>query len=349
MTRALTVALAVLLLAAAAAPAADVFDRAAAGLRAHPVYLDPDAPRVMSPEQRRALEAQIAADRAAPLYIAILPAGARKETGDSATKAAREVARRLGRDGVYAVLVGSAVRAGQVGAAGVPSGTASRVMTEAFGAHRPQGPYAVLSDFVTRIGAAKSAAGGGSGGGPGLLLVLGAAALGGGALLVRSRRRRRRAEDEHAADLRRAADEDRAALGEDIRALDLDVEMPGADARAKEDYGRALDAFERAGTMLATARRPADFEALTGRLEEGRWAMESAKARLAGREPPERRPPCFFDPRHGPSARDVEWAPPGGAPRPVPTCEADAQRVERGEEPTTRELELAGNRVPWYH
>src|SRR3954454_12741916 len=164
MTRALTVArpapLAPRFRAAAPAPAADVFDRAAAGLRAHPVYLDADAPRVMSPEQRRALEAQIAADRAAPLYIAILPAGARKETGDSATKAAREVAKRLGRDGVYAVLVGSAVRAGQVGRPGVPSGTARKAMTEAFGAHRPQGPYSVLADFVTRIGKAKSDASG---------------------------------------------------------------------------------------------------------------------------------------------------------------------------------------------
>src|SRR3954447_20325482 len=194
MPRVLIVTLAAVLLATAAvARAADVFDRAAAGLRKHPVYLDTEAPKVMSPDQRRALEAQIATDKAGPLYIAILPAAARKETGDSATRAAREVARRLGRDGVYAVLVGSAVRAGQVGAAGVPSGTASRVMTEAFGAHRPQGPYAVLSDFVTRIGEARSAAGGGSGGGPVLLLVLAAAVLGGGALLVRSRRRRRHA------------------------------------------------------------------------------------------------------------------------------------------------------------
>jgi hypothetical protein len=194
MSRALIVTLAVVLLATATATvasAADVFDRAAAGLHRHPVYLDAEAPKVMSPDQRRALEAQIATDKAGPLYIAILSPAARKETGGSATRAAREVARRLGRDGVYAVLVGSAVRARQVGAAGVPSGTASRVMTEAFGAHRPQGPYAVLSDFVTRIGEARSAAGGGSGGGPVLLLVLAAAVLGGGALLVRSRRRRR--------------------------------------------------------------------------------------------------------------------------------------------------------------
>jgi hypothetical protein len=76
--------------------------------------------------------------------------------------------------------------------------------------------------------------------------------------------------------------------------------------------------------------------------------MLSAKARLEGRRPPERRPPCFFDPRHGPSTRDVEWAPPGGAPRRVPACEADALRVESGEDPQPRELILSGRRVPYW-
>ena len=76
--------------------------------------------------------------------------------------------------------------------------------------------------------------------------------------------------------------------------------------------------------------------------------MASAKARFAGEQPPERRPPCFFDPRHGPSSRDVEWSPPYGEPRAVPACEADAQRVERGEDPQTREVECAGRRVPYW-
>ena len=74
------------------------------------------------------------------------------------------------------------------------------------------------------------------------------------------------------------------------------------------------------------------------------WAREV----LAGRTPPERRTPCFFDPRHGPSARDVSWCPPGGTPRDVPACEADAQRIERGEPPETRFVERDGQRVPFY-
>lgn len=36
------------------------------------------------------------------------------------------------------------------------------------------------------------------------------------------------------------AREDLVALGEDIRSLDIDVDMPGVDASAKRDYERAL-------------------------------------------------------------------------------------------------------------
>ena len=78
--------------------------------------------------------------------------------------------------------------------------------------------------------------------------------------------------------------------------------------------------------------------------------MASARAVLEGRPPPERRPPCFFDPRHGPSVEDVEWTPPGGIPRTVPACAADAQRIRGGEDPQARQVPTgAGGRVPYYN
>jgi hypothetical protein len=76
--------------------------------------------------------------------------------------------------------------------------------------------------------------------------------------------------------------------------------------------------------------------------------MAVADATVEGRPVPERRPPCFFDPRHGPSTRDVEWSPDGGAPRLVPACEADAQRVERGEEPHSRQVASRGAMMPYW-
>jgi hypothetical protein len=77
--------------------------------------------------------------------------------------------------------------------------------------------------------------------------------------------------------------------------------------------------------------------------------MASAQARFKGETPPERRPPCFFNPRHGPSTRDVLWSPPYGEEREVPACEADALRVERGDEPQAREVMRAGQRVPYWN
>jgi hypothetical protein len=44
----------------------------------------------------------------------------------------------------------------------------------------------------------------------------------------------------------------------------------------------------------------------------------------------------------------VTWSPPYGEPREVPACEADALRVEDGEDPEAREVEWAGRRVPYW-
>jgi hypothetical protein len=77
-----------------------------------------------------------------------------------------------------------------------------------------------------------------------------------------------------------------------------------------------------------------------------RWL---ARARPDGYQPRERRPPCCFDPRHGPSVRSVPWAPPGGAPRPVPACAADAQRIEAGEDPHARMITLGGSQRPYWN
>lgn len=149
-------------------------------------------------------------------------------------------------------------------------------------------------------------------------------------------------------EVKRTAQEDLLALADGIRALDIDIELPGASQAAKQDYERALGFYEQATKAFDTAQAPEDFEAVSHAVEEGRFAISSASARLEGREPPPRRPPCFFDPRHGPSVRDVQWAPPLGTPRLVPACAADAIRIEEGVEPATREVLVRGERVPYW-
>jgi hypothetical protein len=136
-------------------------------------------------------------------------------------------------------------------------------------------------------------------------------------------------------------------VGDDIRALDLDMEMPNADREAKQHYALAVDRYTQAEEALDAARRPEDLRRVSQTLEEGWWAMEAARAEMEGRPPPVRRPPCFFDPRHGPSVTDVEWAPSGGQVRAVPVCAADAVRIQERQEPDARQVPVNGRLVPY--
>jgi hypothetical protein len=139
--------------------------------------------------------------------------------------------------------------------------------------------------------------------------------------------------------VRRAVRDDLAFLAEDVR----DLERRGLSPAAETAYARALACYERAERAADRARSPAELEPAAAALAEGRYELARASALLAGSEPPERRPPCFFDPRHGPAARDVEWS-----SRVVAACEADAERIERGAEPETRHVLANGRRVPYW-
>jgi hypothetical protein len=138
-------------------------------------------------------------------------------------------------------------------------------------------------------------------------------------------------------------------LGDDIRSLDVDIQMPNVSGDAKQRYEQALEAYQRASQVFDAAKRPEDLAPVSETLEEGRYAMAYAKAVLEGKPPPERRPPCFFDPRHGPSTEDVEWAPPGGATRPVPACAADALRIKEGFQPHGRQVTVGGRPTDYWN
>jgi hypothetical protein len=150
-------------------------------------------------------------------------------------------------------------------------------------------------------------------------------------------------------EVRSQAQDDLVTLGDDIRALDVDIQMPNATPDAKARYEQAVEAYQRASSIFDTAKRPEDLGPVSETLEEGRYAMACAKALLEGRVVPERKPPCFFDPRHGPSTEDVEWAPPGGSPRPVPACAADALRIKEGFDPHGRQVLVNGRPTDYWN
>ena len=148
--------------------------------------------------------------------------------------------------------------------------------------------------------------------------------------------------------VRRVADEDVTRFGEELTALHVETLTTELDAPMRQDYQRALDAYENAKTLLA--RRPAARRRhrVTRTLEDGRYALACVLARAAGEPLPTRRPPCFFNPAHGPAQTDVTWAPAGGQKREVPVCLADADRLAHGAEPDTRQVRSGNRMVPWF-
>ena len=148
--------------------------------------------------------------------------------------------------------------------------------------------------------------------------------------------------------VRKLTAEDITALGEELQALDLDLAGRELSPGENADYQRALDAYESAKTAADAMSRPDDVRHVTEILEDGRYAIACVRARVAGDPLPLRRPPCFFDPRHGLSVADVPWTPPGGATRDVPACALDAERVRAGAEPDARMVMQGSQRVPYY-
>lgn len=149
------------------------------------------------------------------------------------------------------------------------------------------------------------------------------------------------------AGVRRVVDEDVTRFGEELQRLD-ELLVTELDEAVRQDYQRALDSYEAAKESMRLLERPEDVTHVTRTLEDGRYAVACVRARVAGDPLPTRRPPCFFNPAHGPSTDDVSWAPPGGQPRQVPVCAADADRLAQGADPDVRTVQQGVRRVPYW-
>jgi uncharacterized membrane protein YgcG len=237
----------------------------------------------------------------------------------------------------------------------LPSGGAADIATSVVKQHQgDQDIFAALTDFVTDV---QHEAGSGSGSGSGsagaaasapshalrnVLIIVGViavvAALG-FFFIARPIRRRRQQELKEA---KLAAQDDLIALSTRLTDQDTDVAVR-SNPEAAEEQAAALGAYERGTAALDAAKRAQDMGAVSRAIAEGQYHLASAEALAAGRPRPERRPSCFFDPRHGMSVTDAYWTPPDGGPgRLVPVCSADAHKLERGIEPEMRKVEVQG-------
>lgn len=341
----LAVLLAALTMASPAAAATGVSTIGQA-LRKGPVYVDPAASGLPSAD---ALAQRIKkADK--PVFITVLPAD--YPTANLFTN----LRTATGITGLYAVRLGD--RFDARADSSVLSNAAVRNLVSSV---QGEDAKTQLADFTDRAlasmgGSAPASWGGSSGDGGGVsgtaLIVAGGVLVAGGAgayTLVRRGRRRREEEQRAALDkLRVVVDEDITAFGEELDRLEFHPAEPGADDAMRADYERALDAYEQAKSYMAAATKPEDVRSVTQALEDGRFSLAQLAARREGRPLPERRAPCFFDPRHGPSVADATWTPPGGAPREVPVCAADQARLADGQDPMIREVDTDHGRRPYW-
>jgi hypothetical protein len=147
---------------------------------------------------------------------------------------------------------------------------------------------------------------------------------------------------------RRLVDEDVTVLGEQLAELHVETLGDDLDPTARDHYRRALEHYDQAKHLLASSATAEDVAAAEQVVADARYHRAAVIAVRDGEPLPQRREPCFFDPQHGPAMQDVEWTPPGGTPRAVGVCAADARRLAAGEEPLVRLVRVGDRWVPWH-
>lgn len=164
-------------------------------------------------------------------------------------------------------------------------------------------------------------------------------------LALRADRRTRAAEVEQ---VRRVAEEDVTVFGEQLQRLGDAVADRTLDQPTRTDYQTALDAYERAKWDAPRMEHADEISSLVDTLASGRYALACVQARLAGEPVPQLRVPCFFNPQHGPSARDVMWTSPRHGTRKVPACSRCTTQLAAREKPEVRKVQIGSRMVPYW-
>lgn len=343
-----------IVLAPAAAPtwAGERIDRAAAGLRIDPLYLAPGADRLIPREQADRISSRLRR-ATTPIFIAVLPAVATRETGRDPGRLPAALYLANGqRAGTYAVLAGRNFRAGST-ELGTIADELAQDAKAASGGNRADAILRFIDEVQLKLPAptppastATTADRDRSSGFP-FAWLFGALAVILVGLAGWARAKTARAEQEEldlsgdlvAADLR--------AISEQVEHAKANLGGTDQDAQVRADYARALAGLAEAKQKVADIGQRADVADLARTLDETRYALACALARAQGRPLPIR-PPCVFDPLHPAPASEMRWAPDGAEPRLVPVCPADADRLLAGTPPVARTITDVDVTIPYW-
>ena len=319
-------------------------------LASHSVCVASDARSALSVSQQDQLEQQIGSE---PIYIVVAASGS-----NGYDAAMDQLINDLSSHQQFVVGFYD-VRTDHFGAYNrgvLADNEAAQLATTAVQDHQND-PAAALTEFVSSVksqAGSTSATGSGSGSSSSgawiaVVIVIGVLLIAGllvGLLIVRPRRARRARDLK---DAKAAAQDDLLALNQQITDRDSDVAVQQHPDAAAEQAA-ALAAYERGTAALDAARKPQDMLLVSRNIAEAQYRLAAAEALAHGQPRPDRRPSCFFDPRHGMSVADVAWTPPDGGPtREVPVCANDLHKIERGVEPEMRTVRQTGSQAPVYY
>jgi hypothetical protein len=331
------------------------FDAMALNLAEPGLWIDPASASTFSGSRAAELDAAIRA-APVPMRIAVIPASVlvapegrslRTEVLWEGPEMATKLYERVGLDGVYAILVdarsaeeGREFWAVQHAAAG-PTYHVESAVDQAIDCCAPVYD-AMLARFIQRASQVDRP----------LYLVAGPIAVGAvGAFglwwagaSTWARRQERREDERHLLTVRPLLNEEVIELSATVSALPTtsDIEQ----ARLTREV---LDAVEHARHRLDALATDNDVAAVTTLLGNARYQLHCLTALHRGEAKPERTPPCFFDPRHGPSTQQRRWAPTlvwgaDGAEREISACPDCAERLDNEQPPEAR---MVGERRYW--
>lgn len=288
----------------AAATAASTAREVAAALRSDPVFVDESQSGLLTVPQRGDLRLRIVDVDIGRIQIAVVAQESAERAGGVGALANAIDQAMPGRRGSLLVTNGSAFHVVTSHAVVNPTAAAVRAAVES---HSSEGLDAQLLAAVDGIAEVDPGADSdlnvpppaapatprpddvgddiGEGVRIGVLIVAAAIALpfliGAIALFMALRRSRSAARTRERLDEGDARGE-LVALGEELQALDIDVDMPNASPRGREEYERALNLYDRANRLLLKDD-PSEVELYEARrsIEEGRTRLAAARDALS--------------------------------------------------------------------